>query len=73
MSRPMQVRVLFRLRMANGGIVSIQELLAQVYGDRRDGGPLFADAYIRRAINELRQLGLTIITHHGRGYRLEAR
>lgn len=64
----LQFRVIERLCMARGGIVSLEDLIEHVYADSEDGGALTADECIRIAVFKLRRKGYAIVKHWGRGY-----
>lgn len=64
-------RLLMRLQASSGEVVTHAELVSQAYGDRADGGPLYALNTISRTIQHLRDAGFSIRNVHGRGYRLE--
>lgn len=72
-----QFRVASILLMCAGGIVTWPELIDHVYGDREDGGSDNPRRQISVTLHHLRPiffaLGFSCFTHHGVGYRLEAR
>lgn len=62
-------RILNKLRLECGGVVSMQQLEDAVYGHRVDGGPDYSKDTIRTTIKWLRCFGFPIETVRGRGYR----
>jgi DNA-binding winged helix-turn-helix (wHTH) protein len=63
-----QSRIVNRLRLARGGVVSIDELAKSVWFDDAGGGPLWAIGELRVLIHRLRKKGFPIKNYHGRGY-----
>lgn len=61
-------RVLNALRLAAGGVVSLNELVEAAWLPSEDNEPDWAAVMVRRAVFELRELGYPIKTHHTRGY-----
>lgn len=57
---PLAKRVLVALDAANGGLVTVDELIDAAYGDREDGGPLNATCIVRATIMGLRGIGASI-------------
>ena len=51
---PVTARVLERLALARRGYVNTGELIAHVYGDCEDGGPLTANKSIHSAVSSIR-------------------
>lgn len=62
-------RLLNRLRAAEGGLVSHEELTEAVWGDESSGGPDGTAAALRVMVHKLRRLGYPIRNEIGRGYR----
>jgi hypothetical protein len=68
---PVRSRLVNRLRAAEGGIVSNEELVDALYGDDATGGPITAIDVIKVMIYWLRRDGFPIKVHWGRGYSFE--
>jgi DNA-binding response OmpR family regulator len=66
--------IILRLRQAAGAIVTNDNLVDFVYGDRLDGGPENAaqciQTYVSKANRKIRPLGWSVVAERFRGYRL---
>lgn len=70
---PQQRELLNILASRRGGIVSRETIADELYADREDGGPEYANKVIGTLVHGLRKRGFPIVTHCTRGlsYRVD--
>jgi len=67
---PQEAKLLDLLTARRGSILSKDELIVGLWGDRSDGGPEYARAIIGICVVHLRRAGYPVRTHHTRGLSL---
>ncbi len=72
------LRAMLALLARSGGLVTRDELVEAIWGERADGGPLTAAGGALNSVMEAARaagaaLGIVITTEHGRGYRARTR